>query len=536
MRSPAVALAWEFWWRHRWGFAGVAALVAGFAAYCSAAFASAQFASVSSIWFVMGLCYAVGVFSYGFEAKLEAAESGFPTRFFVLPVRTRVLVGLPMVLGVVTTVLLWLAWDSLVLRPCGVRTPAWWAAMLAAAVAACQALVWVPFGLPWLRPAAMFALIFAMIRGPGLLSLIDDQFNDPENAKTALTLIAAAMLPLAFLAATAGVARARRGDGSVWALFARPPRVSAESRPEARPFASAVRAQVWYEWRMRGRGFVSAVVVVVGMLMLLGLLEDRSARADFGLLFLFIPPLIAAFWGGQMGSPGESIRSTALSTFAATRPLDNATLALAKFRAATRAAVVAWVFVLLAVMTWFALTDGFNRMSRTWDSAVEAYGRGTTVGYWVLFFGTLVLGTWRALVANQWVGLAGRTWMVPAHVFLMSMLALYALAEWAAWNYDPSRREQIARNFLRLAIALVVLKAAAAGWLLRVLGRRNGSRAAGWLLAGWAAAAVLLFAVLVWLVPPSLVPVYALALGAVLFLPLTRLVAAPLALGWNRHR
>jgi hypothetical protein len=49
-------------------------------------------------------------------------------------------------------------------------------------------------------------------------------------------------------------------------------------------------------------------------------------------------------------------------------------------------------------------------------------------------------------------------------------------------------------------------------------------------------AAAGLFAVLACFVPPGLVLLYGLALGVVLFLPLTRLAVAPLALAWNRHR
>ena len=151
MNAPAAALAWEIWWRHRRGLAGVAAVVAGFASYCAAVPVTAQFAAVSSIWFVMGLCYVVGVFAYGFEARLETAESGFPARLFVLPVRTAVLVGWPMLQGVAAAVGLWLAWGGPVLRPTGVETPRWWAALLAAGVAVSQAMVWLPFGVPWLR-------------------------------------------------------------------------------------------------------------------------------------------------------------------------------------------------------------------------------------------------------------------------------------------------------------------------------------------------------------------------------------------------
>jgi hypothetical protein len=56
------------------------------------------------------------------------------------------------------------------------------------------------------------------------------------------------------------------------------------------------------------------------------------------------------------------------------------------------------------------------------------------------------------------------------------------------------------------------------------------------LLGLWLGAALGLVAVLVWLIPSNYLPLYSAALGVVLFLPLARLAAAPLALAWNRHR
>src|SRR5262245_51500158 len=135
MHSPAAALAWEFWGRHRIGLSLVTLLVAGFAVAGAVSPLSQNSAAAHSVWLVLGLCYVIGVFAYGFEGRLETAESGFPARLFLLPVRTWLLVGWPMLLGAVTAVAFWLAWDHLVLRPVGIETPAWWTAMLAAVVA-----------------------------------------------------------------------------------------------------------------------------------------------------------------------------------------------------------------------------------------------------------------------------------------------------------------------------------------------------------------------------------------------------------------
>ncbi|HYH66926.1 MAG TPA: hypothetical protein VD866_19685 [Urbifossiella sp.] len=521
----AVALAWEFWGRHRWGLAGAAALVAGFAASTAAAPLAAQVAMASTIWFVMALSYVIGVFAYGFEARLEAAESGFPPRLFVLPVPTWLLVGWPMVQGVIVSVAMWLAWDGLVLRPAGVETPGWWVPMLAAVVACAQALVWLPFGVAWLRIVVMALALTALLRS-GVY------FDDPAVQERVLTGVAAGLVPAAFLVARSGVARARRGDNPEWAWLRRPAageKVAPAGRERA-PFASAMAAQTWYEWRLRGRGYVAAVAAVVAVLAAVALLfEHESTRADFGLVFLFVPPLIAAYWGAAAGSPGDSIRSTALSTFAATRPLDNWSLVAAKVRALTLAAAATWLVVLAFTAGWIAAADGFERLARMWESSVERQGRATAVGFCALFAAGLVVGTWRALVANLWVGLTGRTWLVPLQTFVISLPAMYLFAEWVHGDSDPARRERLLAALPWIASAAVAVKLLAAGGFVY---RDGASRFVG----AWAVAAAGLAAALVWLVPPALVPAHGVVLGVVLFLPLARLTAAPRALAWNRHR
>ena len=76
----------------------------------------------------------------------------------------------------------------------------------------------------------------------------------------------------------------------------------------------------------------------------------------------------------------------------------------------------------------------------------------------------------------------------------------------------------------------VAVKLLAAGWLAR------HQAGAGRLVGAWAATVVVLAALLVWMVPPALAPTYGVVLGVVLFIPLARRTAAPLALAWNRHR
>ncbi|HSQ58694.1 MAG TPA: hypothetical protein VLM40_23435 [Gemmata sp.] len=546
MHAPAVALAWEFWWRHRWGLAGIGGLVAGFAAICAASPFDQNTAMVHSIWFAIGLLYAISVFSYGFETRLEAPESGFPVRHFILPVRTSVLVSWPMVQGMVVAVALWLAWDRLVLRPSGIETPAWWPAMLAALVACGQALLWLPFGLPWLRLLVGGVVVSALVRTSAIydaiapsLGIPAEWVSNPEQRNIVLGGFAAALIPIAFLVAWAGVGWARRGDTPDWLRTWRPLWPSAKPLRERPPFASALRAQVWYESRLRGRGFVVTVVIFVVLLMVLALaLWTPQARADFGLAFLFIPLLIASFWGSQMGSPGESIRTSALSTFAATRPMNDAAMVAAKFWAATRTAIAAWLTVLLLTAVWFAFTDGFERMQLTWEGAVAKYGAAQALGGVVLWAVVLVLGTLRALVVNLWIGLAGRAWLVPTHMMVNAVVGFQFLLGLGYLNATAARREMLSEGLPLIIGGAILLKFALAARFVQASRRRAGLElgTAARLVAIWFLIAGGLFGMLACLVPEDQVPLHELALGVVLFVPLTRFLAAPLALAWNRHR
>ena len=545
MRTPAAALAWEFWGRHRWGLAAVGALVAGFATAVAISPFKPNMAMAMSVWLAIGLLYAIGVFAYGFEARLEVPDSGFPARLFLLPVRTTMLVGWPMLQGVAVAAGLWLAWDHFVLRPSGVETPAWWVAMIAAGVAGGQALLWCPFGLPWLRLAVTCAFLTLLLRTPAMLELLAPSIGevgawatDPANRGAALASIGGVVVALAFLFARLGVGRARRGDSPDWLRAWRARERSSGPVPEGAPFASAMRAQSWYEWKLRGHGYVVTVFVITLSLAGLGLLAHSNQRADFAIMFLFVPVLIASLWGSQMGSPGESLRSSALTTFAATRPLSDADLVRAKVRAATRAAATAWVVVLVIGVVWLALHDnGYERMEMLWEGAREKYGHDGALGRALLWAVALTFATWRGLTVNLWVGLGGRTWMVPTHTVLITLFGLQWLLQWPMIDSDHALRELFWAGLPWVVGLAVVLKFALTGWALQSGVRRRLLEPADALrgVALWTVAAGVLFALLARF-GSHLGSWPALAVAAVLLVPLARPSGAPLALAWNRHR
>jgi hypothetical protein len=546
MRSPALTLAADFWKRHLLGFSAIGGLVLVFAIVCIVSQVTQTDATHYSIWFVVGLCYVVGVFAYGFEARMESPESGFPVRLLLLPVRTSVLVGSSMLQGMLIVVVLWLCWQHIVLQPAGIEIPRWWPVMLAAMVAICQAILWFPFGLPWIRLFVASVIIIALIRVTAIYHSLLESLGVPEkwianqdHQDIVLSGAAAILVPVSFLVSWAGVSRSRRGDSFVWLPTWRTNHRPSEIRRARRPFASAIRAQVWYEWRLRGRGYVVTVAVLLTLIMGLALLfESSERRSDYGLIFFYIPPLIAAFWGSQMGSSGESIRSTSLATFVATRPLSEIEMVSAKLRAVTRTAVITWAIVLVVAGVWFWINSGYDRLVLTWEAYKEKYGPEQTSGFTALLAFGLVFGTWRALAANLWVGLSGRTWLVPAHTIFIALLLLQTLVEWSAIQSDPIRAHRFLVCLPWIVGILLISKTLITLWSLRESQRRGQLKVetAIKLVSIWLVAALGLIAVFAWLVPATLVSVQRLIFIIVLYLPLARLASAPLALAWNRHR
>jgi hypothetical protein len=141
------------------------------------------------------------------------------------------------------------------------------------------------------------------------------------------------------------------------------------------------------------------------------------------------------------------------------------------------------------------------------------------------------------------------------------LAAFVAFANSGPREMDP-RHYPVPEIFRWLAIGWVGAKAVAAGLAVRQLRRRRLLPCTGILLGlgAWAAAASALFAALLWFAAlpegPTLdrfligqyLPLFSgalpdelrspawLAALAVMFVPLARLLAAPAALDWNRHR
>jgi hypothetical protein len=547
MFPPFLAFAWTLWRRHYLGlllalvYLTVASILS---AILPAGFAPAAVPSVFAplVLPVVGVyVYLLPLFVYGVDGTdVLARDSCFPAGMFTLPVRTAALAGWPMAYGAAAVALLWLVTAWFIMRPwltvLGGSVPLWWPAMLAVVFLVwVQALLWTPFALPGLRVALVIILV------PGMIVLINMSvaFGASEGFLVGLfSLLALAGSAVAY----AGVRRARYGDVPNWEALFEPWRRLGRRLPRRRqPFASAARAQTWFEWRRSG----SSLPLMTGVLLPFGLLflalpkNEEISMAQVLLSALFLPLFLAGFGGTTVSGKNPWVKDyygVALST--ATLPLSTAAMVGAKLKAAAVSTLAAWLILAVEVFLAVLLSDRLDEVAGWWQQAVHEYHPVKVVAGMLASAVLLVVWTWKRMVDSLFLGLTGRKWVIQGTIFV-SMTGFCLLCGLAGWIYRHPETHETFRSALPWLLGLWLLcKLLASAWALR-RGLRQGLLAPrlvkSWLLA-WLLLAAALIGVLAWVVPPNLVPTYQISFAVVLVLPMTHLAATPLALAWSRHR
>jgi hypothetical protein len=530
MRSPAAAVAWEFHRRHRWGFIALGAYVAALAAIKVAVLGGQRFSFGDDEAFAFAVIvpatatfiYFLAVFTFGLEGDVAARESIYPARLFTLPLSSEALAGLPMLYGCAAVAGLWLVTRAFALWPAGADVPTIWPAFLAASLLAwTQALTWMSYPLRGLR--VIVSVLWLSSIDAVVLTALHLKAGEPV-----MIAMLAPHVPLAYLVARAALRRARCGDVPDWQrLFAAGDR----ARPQRAPFASAMRAQVWFEWRRHGRSLplLVAMLLPFELAMLFAFRETRAIVVEVFAIVLFTPAVMATFVSATVG------KSSALTD---ARPMTDVSLIAAKLKATMRSALITWLLVIVATATALKLSgaapvilDGVRWLAR----AVGAPRAALAI---VLGFTALIGSTWKQLVQSLAIEMSGRAWLSKASLFVT--LALLAIVLPSAHWISRSKPAMAAlwSAIPWIAGAMVCVKTLLA---LRIVKRLFDKRVLSdrALVAGaacWSAAVLVLSAGMAAIFPAVIVRHYFLIFIAILQVPLVRLAAAPLALEWHRHR
>jgi hypothetical protein len=539
VRHPAQAILWSIFARFRWGFAAAGAfllaaiaLVRVLPEHWTIHLGESDLPAVA--WFFGISCLFVNfmlIAAFSMSGD-DARNYTFARHMFVLPLRTGTLAGWPMVSGCLTVAAFWLINAGLVFRPAGIAVPLWWpAAAFALFLAVFQALAWTPFVQRWLHGAMTLIVLVSPLLVLLLMIFIDVRLNE-----LAATAIFVALIPLAYLAARSGVARARRGEAYDWRAWGRFTAWLARRRPAAsHPFRSMNRAQLWYECRAH-------MIVPVFILCMLPcfLFVPAMGKDDVALgwrllgIMLGAPVLVALLAGGTLGTLVDPMSRNASSTFVLARPMT--TLAIVRSKLVAAAIMTAAIWILFA---------GYISLLLVRPGFIESIGRVAgsvplwkAIGYPLLVLSLLVLLTWKTMVESLWIGLAGRKWVETTVAFGLVGLVL-AGAGCGLWIalHPQLHAPALAAVPWVMGLLLAMKLAAAAGVVYGLLRwRLTTTRGAALMALAWLVALCSFCALALAVLPPDLAPPSKVIPGIALFIPFARLAGAPLALQWNRCR
>ena len=449
MRSPVVAMLWENWrltrveaaWRFTLGTVASLAVLAGFTAFAPRA---RDTGATIALVIIVGSQYLLWLSIAKLKGGrlIEAYQAGFPLHLlYTQPVRTAVLVGVPMAFQAALAVALYLT-SALVLRlssdyafpllPVAAYIAANQLAQAAGDWATRSRIVqWTATGVP---PTHLLLLI--MNRGKRWPAQFDFSLADYG--------LMAAIGLASFGVAVAGVARQRRGD-----TFAAAPRTAGSAGyPDwlitlfrfPCPTSSATRAQLWFDLKSSGLPILAVGLALAMLNLLLFAISIPVERlSDYAFLCAVLSGPVVLILGGNAFGIRRKQGRTYVSAFAATQPLDAARLA--GLKVFLRTACVLAALIAVGVSVWAS------------TSLVSAWG-----GFDGKDMGQELLQTRRA-IGNA---IGGRAWYVyaaPAIVASMAIALMVAVrAVFTALRARYSRRVYVTVSLLLLyALALVLL-------------------------------------------------------------------------------
>jgi hypothetical protein len=539
MHSPAQAILWQIFWRYRWGFAAACALLLIAIAlvrilpdYWELQLDDERLPAVG--WLLGMSCLFANIllivpFSLSGD---DARHFTFARHLLVLPVRTSTLVAWPLVSGCLTVAAFWVLHASQVFRPAGMAMPLWWpAAALALFLVIFQALSWTPFAQRWLHGVAAIGVLMAPMIVVLLLILLEVRLSE-----LAITAVLIASIPIAGLAAFSGVARARRNELYDWRAWGRFTEWLARRRPAAsHPFRSMRRAQLWYECRAH-----MIVPLFIACMLPCFLFLPALERNDVGLgwrllgILLAAPVLVAMLAGAPLGQLVDPLSKDKSSAFLLVRPISSLSIVRGKLVLAAITTAVIWI-LFLGYISLLLLRPGFAQSIHRAAANVSPW---QAVGYPVLAICLLVLFSWKTMVETLWIGLSGRKWVEVVNSIGFAVFVFAALGVGLWIFFDPDVQAAALAAVPWMVGLLLVAKALVAALVVYGLlhWQLTTVRGAGLMTACWLAVVFLLCALALVLLPAELAPARHVIPAVALLIPFARLVGAPLALHWNRHR
>jgi hypothetical protein len=486
---------------------------------------------------------------------LASEQSRFPAIFFGLPLTTGQLVLAFMAGAVLLSALLWIF--ALVISQARVfyagpldvplsqlKPQLWYPLLQGSLLIWAQTLIWMSYRRRWMRVGALLALI--LIHFVALVAAVSGQVGD-----VSMIILCALQMPLAYVAAVWGVGRARHGE---------PQRTSSprllRGRQTARvtqPFRSALQAQGWFESHIHRAKNKTAGVVVVALVLMLNLLDAASlpaglAQPESHFVFARIAEMVLCVFAIISISSGPGFASFqanlnwyqsapfVMPAFFAALPLPTGDFAWAKVKTAARN--MAWLCALvftaaIAIVLLSNLRDAWAASFALLSHKHGSFEAGVLLASLPL---TLALLTITGTANLVWLALIGRFWRLVSSSATLIVIGALLLSGWIVRNTDQFMRVISGINTVLPALAafklgtLAVLIQRVATLRLYPISRIL------WISGSWITAIAVMFTLYWRWAQPDTVNIPTALFTLIVLTPVLGILAAPLALQWNRSR
>jgi hypothetical protein len=415
-RAPATALMLDIWTRRRAAF-GLVAVTTAFACLFNLAYADSFGRNTVQLLHFMNVVFLFAtivpllmIFSYQ-EVKATRVSTGFPTRFFALPLTSLQLVVIPMVLGVIAMGLFWLTWTTFIKTFGDSRM--FGGFLLVAWLAWSQTVLWLPAKGPFrLTAVGIVWLTFVHV---ALTPVFPQHAPWWLKGNTVIGLLVGSALA-AFVLSWILVARQRSGGSGRGSIHSSLERVSGILPKRIPTFDSPAAAHYWFEWQRSGYQLPRMVaVLLIGTLLSMVVIplvstEGTEDALEGLVLFSLMMPIILAFLLGRpLSKPDFWASDLAVPSFIAAKPLATEEIIAAKMKAAARSTVLTWLLVLAFLAASFPLWRRTDLLSFFWMVwwPFQDYPGVFQVAMGAASLLACMFLTWRFLVASLWLGLSG---------------------------------------------------------------------------------------------------------------------------------
>lgn len=493
------------------------------------------------------LVFPFALFSDAYGTDILVEETTLKKCILNLPVSTKEIVFWHMLLGIAGVEFCWLIasqciellWFSKI-----ELSYVWPYAFVAALMAWTQVFAWRPFGSAIARTVFAAVILFMLFVSIPILTSreIMRVVGLEPFSEVYLFCFYAGLVGVAYFVAIDSVNKARCGDVPEWngikSFFRKMEFLIKTASPEK--FQSSKQAFNWYEWHSSGNKLPVCMYVITPVILTF-ILINYALRGfmDIGWLIalLEIPVILCCALGFDMGGFGNSRGEKKVRSFILAKPVACREIIRTKFWNSLKSIIKSFQFVYFIVLIGLIFSDKAI-LKEFADRINEIYSPLEIIVLFLIALSAPILLSWMVVTCCTPIGMTGRPWVIVTFVFLVISF-LIGMSSLEYWASRSPMLEEILQNSEYLVGSFIIFELILFSWLVFLVRKEElylRSDVLKIILAGTVSFCVI-WGLSYWLIEVKRsIYVDPAIILMLLLIPMISIMAAPLALNWNRHR